>query len=333
MITTLSKSILIEIHDRLLTTQSPFSQKNIQECRCGTESCRGVLGPKPKKPVEERSITSAFIAGTKRKLQDFLGSNHTKPESSRGSPAKRKVYPGKSVAVKTKNMNAAMEAAREQAEIDAAEHSRQKASREDRASKRSTALTISKRLRPAVMRRAASSSLKSSRTTTVSLQRKVVRPGALKTVNRSARLNATSRRSNTMTNGRKGLPPSKRPSTPTSSSDTEDVQTDQDASPNITPASLRSASKDGRKRASNLDVDSQDSPSGFNAKKGRASHTTALSKFRSPRRKLASTPRGLHDTGAGVKKPFHPAQSRPRTMRGRQVHSFPGKNNSRRTKR
>src|SRR5262245_51613505 len=34
-----------------LTWNSPFSSKNIQECCCGTESCRGVLGPKPKKPA------------------------------------------------------------------------------------------------------------------------------------------------------------------------------------------------------------------------------------------------------------------------------------------
>ena len=34
----------------------PFSQKNVQECRCGTKNCRGVLGPKAKeekRPKEE----------------------------------------------------------------------------------------------------------------------------------------------------------------------------------------------------------------------------------------------------------------------------------------
>ena len=174
--------------------------------------------------------------------------------------------------------------------------------------KRSTALTISKRMRPTVTRRTVSGSLKSSRTTTFSLQRKVSKPGALKAVNRSTRLNTTSRRANAGMNGRKGLAPSKRPSTPTSDSDVEVDDSEEDASPNITPASLRSASKDGRKRAFTFDSDSQASPPGLDA---------TAKKHRSVRRKLDSPPRSLHDTGAGVQKPYHPAQSRPRTMRGR----------------
>ncbi|KAF2625939.1 SET domain-containing protein [Macroventuria anomochaeta] len=295
----------------------PFSQKNIQECRCGTESCRGVLGPKPKKPVEERSIASAFIAGTKRKLQDFLGSGRARSESNADSPKKRKIYMGNSATTKVKNLDAATKAAHEQAEVDAAEHSRQIASREDRALKRSSALTASKRLRPTIMRRTVKGSLKSTRTTTVSLQRKVVKPGALKAVNKSARMHAAARRINSAMNGRKGLAPSKRPSTPTSDSDVKDDDSDEDTSPNITPASLRSASKDGRKRVFNFDSDSQATPPRLNAKRGEATRATAVNKIRSTQQKLASTPRSLHDTGAGVKKSFHPAQSRPRTMRGR----------------
>ena len=183
--------------------------------------------------------------------------------------------------------------------------------------KRSSALTVSKRLRPTVMRRTAKGSLKSTRTTTVSLQRKVVKPGALKAVNKSAHMHAAQRRTNAAMDGRRGLAPSKRPSTPTSDSDIEDDESDDDASPNITPASLRSASKDGRRRVFNFDSDSQASPPRSNTKRGEATRAIVVNKSRSTRQKLASIPRSLHDTGAGVKKPYHPAQSRPRTMRGR----------------
>ena len=52
---------------------SPFSSKNIQECRCGADTCRGVLGPRPK----EREIKDALKPltenpGTKRKLQQAM---------------------------------------------------------------------------------------------------------------------------------------------------------------------------------------------------------------------------------------------------------------------
>lgn len=58
----------------------PFSLKNIQECRCGSENCRGVLGPRPKddKPVKQsvkevvkKSVKSSVKAG-KRKLKELL---------------------------------------------------------------------------------------------------------------------------------------------------------------------------------------------------------------------------------------------------------------------
>ncbi|KAJ4340122.1 hypothetical protein N0V87_002743 [Didymella glomerata] len=296
----------------------PFSQKNIQECRCGTESCRGVLGPKPKKPVEERSIASALIAGTKRKLQDFLGSGRARSESNADSPKKRRVHLGNAATAKVKNSHAASRAAREQAEVEAAEHSRQIASREDRAIKRSTSMKISKRLRPTVVRRTVQGTLKSTRTTTVSLQRKVVKPGALKAVNKSARTSVASRRANAALTGRKGLAPSKRPSTPESDSDLEDDDSDEEASPNITPASLRSASKDGKKPSFNFDSDSQATPPRSTGTRGGSRRVaTTVNNSKSARQKPVAPPRSLHNTGAGVNKAYHPAQSRPRTMRGR----------------
>lgn len=79
----------------------PFSQKNVQECRCGSERCRGVLGPRPKeerkhkagkgedkekervqdlekdKKDREAHGTKGLLAGAKRKISYVLeeGSN------------------------------------------------------------------------------------------------------------------------------------------------------------------------------------------------------------------------------------------------------------------
>ena len=45
---------------------NPYSVKNVQECRCGAEGCRGVLGPKPK---EIREAIKPTTTGGKRKIQ------------------------------------------------------------------------------------------------------------------------------------------------------------------------------------------------------------------------------------------------------------------------
>jgi [histone H3]-lysine4 N-trimethyltransferase ASH1L len=74
----------------------PFSAKNVQECRCGSDNCRGVLGPKPKPPVKE-SIKEAVKAGVKagkRKLKELLGGDEDEREKSR-SPKKRKIKQAK----------------------------------------------------------------------------------------------------------------------------------------------------------------------------------------------------------------------------------------------
>ena len=48
---------------------NPYSVKNVQECRCGAEGCRGVLGPKPK---ETREALKNVTTGGKRKLQQVV---------------------------------------------------------------------------------------------------------------------------------------------------------------------------------------------------------------------------------------------------------------------
>lgn len=52
---------------------NPFSMKNIQECRCGSDNCRGVLGPKPKEAKEKelREAVNAIATGGKRKIQQL----------------------------------------------------------------------------------------------------------------------------------------------------------------------------------------------------------------------------------------------------------------------
>ncbi|RMD39476.1 hypothetical protein DV735_g5658, partial [Chaetothyriales sp. CBS 134920] len=46
----------------------PYSQKNVQECRCGEENCRGVLGPKQQKPGKKDDATTAAARGIRRRV-------------------------------------------------------------------------------------------------------------------------------------------------------------------------------------------------------------------------------------------------------------------------
>ena len=46
-----------------------FSAKNVQECRCGAPTCRGVLGPKPK---EIKEALKPITTGGKRKIQQVV---------------------------------------------------------------------------------------------------------------------------------------------------------------------------------------------------------------------------------------------------------------------
>jgi [histone H3]-lysine4 N-trimethyltransferase ASH1L len=73
----------------------PFSQKNVQECRCGAKNCRGVLGPKAKedkKPKDEASGSGSksTLAGAKRKLAQIFD------DSTSGLTKKRKITTSRS---------------------------------------------------------------------------------------------------------------------------------------------------------------------------------------------------------------------------------------------
>lgn len=288
--------------------------KNIQECRCGTRSCRGVLGPKPKKPLyEERTFTSALIAGTKRKLQEVVGWAR-KSESAPNSPKKRIL----STSALTKQRNALAEktAVREKAQKDAADHAAQIASREDRALKRSKSMTLSRR--STKLRRAARSSmpnLTAFRHTSFSLQRRIAKPGALKPVKR---LSTVLRRTAITPKAKKGLPPN-RTSRAAIRSPTPDSS--EDESPNITPASLRSATKKFTQtklpfKALHLGKEppspTSDSASGPDSDDERARGAYAKAGLKGKKRGSAPAPRGMHKTGAGVTK----ASKRVRNSRG-----------------
>jgi len=83
----------------------PFSAKNVQECRCGSENCRGVLGPKPKdpKPIKDaikdtlKAGVKAGVKATKRKLQDLLGGGDDDDFADQRSPKKRKMKDAKGI--------------------------------------------------------------------------------------------------------------------------------------------------------------------------------------------------------------------------------------------
>ncbi len=57
----------------------PYSQKNVQECRCGAKNCRGYLGPRSKdtkkqgsEEKEEEKRPESRLAGAKRKIAEVL---------------------------------------------------------------------------------------------------------------------------------------------------------------------------------------------------------------------------------------------------------------------
>lgn len=80
----------------------PFSARNVQECRCGAESCRGVLGPRPKegKGAKEgkmegvkKAVKGAVKKG-KRKLKELMGGEG---EGEKGNKKRKILVPvGKS---------------------------------------------------------------------------------------------------------------------------------------------------------------------------------------------------------------------------------------------
>ncbi|KAF2703941.1 hypothetical protein K504DRAFT_442736 [Pleomassaria siparia CBS 279.74] len=325
----------------------PFSSKNIQECRCGTASCRGVLGPKPKKPApEEKSLASSLLSGTKRKISEVFG----RKTGDVSSPKKRKLSAMASAAwTKAQNAAAEEDAARIRSERNAAELRAQQASRENRAMMRSTSMQLSSK-RSKVIRKATRVSMpnikSTRRTTTVDMKRKSLPlASAPKSAPKTPRLGSMAKHGTQTPKVKKSLPtissktrksPLKIPSMrPHLLGDTTDEEEGDDESPNITPASLRSAAKkltqtklpfkplnlndnssshaSGVSAVANTDDevenDDEDEDVDMDESSDADSDCTLVRLFSVPRprkekttRGNASTSKSIHKTGAGVKK-------------------------------
>ncbi|KIX07259.1 uncharacterized protein Z518_01912 [Rhinocladiella mackenziei CBS 650.93] len=77
----------------------PYSQKNVQECRCGAEKCRGILGPRPKEERKQKSPegdtkkAQGKLAGAKRKIADAIEEGASRiTKKAKVAPAKGKAY-------------------------------------------------------------------------------------------------------------------------------------------------------------------------------------------------------------------------------------------------
>lgn len=91
----------------------PFSAKNVQKCLCGSENCRGVLGPRPREVKPPKADLKKAVKGTikagKRKLKEMLGDE----SASNGKAKKRKIQPATGVkrSLSTASLKAAKGAA------------------------------------------------------------------------------------------------------------------------------------------------------------------------------------------------------------------------------
>jgi [histone H3]-lysine4 N-trimethyltransferase ASH1L len=78
----------------------PYSQKNVQECRCGEPGCRGVLGPKPqkgKKEIEEQKEKEGKTKGITRKVLEVVEEGAGRLNKRKKVETKAAVYERKSV--------------------------------------------------------------------------------------------------------------------------------------------------------------------------------------------------------------------------------------------
>ncbi|PYH98755.1 hypothetical protein BO71DRAFT_425779 [Aspergillus ellipticus CBS 707.79] len=85
----------------------PYSQKNVQQCRCGSSNCRGILGPRPKEKdqrakepkVEKKKTKKRAKAGTKRKSGDVLDESASQVNKKRKLQVARSIKSGVKKAV------------------------------------------------------------------------------------------------------------------------------------------------------------------------------------------------------------------------------------------
>ena len=73
---------------------NPYSMKNVQECRCGSEDCRGKLGPN-KKPKEPKEALKPIANGGNRNFQAVLEDAIEGALEAVGVKKRRKTIPPK----------------------------------------------------------------------------------------------------------------------------------------------------------------------------------------------------------------------------------------------
>ncbi|GFF95160.1 histone-lysine N-methyltransferase ash1 [Aspergillus udagawae] len=91
----------------------PYSQKNVQQCRCGASNCRGILGPRPREKDQRskeskilsqknsstsKKTTTTKVIGTKRKSRTVLDNSSSRLNK------KRKVLAPKSITKQVKKV-------------------------------------------------------------------------------------------------------------------------------------------------------------------------------------------------------------------------------------
>lgn len=75
---------------------NPFAANNVQECRCGSANCRGIVGPRPKGPQDKgklemmRNTLKAVGSTTKRKLKELMGQDADDTENENAGPSRKK---------------------------------------------------------------------------------------------------------------------------------------------------------------------------------------------------------------------------------------------------
>lgn len=142
----------MENFDRpMLTILRVYSEDNVQVCLCGSENCRGILGPttlqqkKKSRATKTMDTVKAAVKGVKRKAKEMIGlqgdddsdSDDDKPRQKRRRTVNTQAMLSK-VGRQVSNMSSGSEpAVQPMSEIELAA---QKQSREERALKRSASL-------------------------------------------------------------------------------------------------------------------------------------------------------------------------------------------------
>lgn len=223
-----------------------------------------------------------------------------------------------SATVKAQNAVVRTEAARARAAREASEHSRQIASRESRALMRSVVEAATKRGRGSRSRTIKATSASFARHSKVSFKHKLSRAGTLGAIKKYPGLKATLPRTTSNLKTQNMLSVSERPHTPTQNACSEGSASEEELSPNITPASLRSASRRSKQQA----LAEQEHIETYNSVKSRVDRTSASRKRVSIESKtrqhdVSISPRGYRKHKASHETTSQLAQKSSRSQRGR----------------